>query len=976
MQYWQLPYLGIRKVPQELSQFELQAFFMFTPHEQGVILGRRDRLHKLGLALHLGFLRMAGRSLAAFRIVPPALLSHLGTVLNLDTPDIASLRSLYRREKTLFEHQQLACEILGFARMSEHQRRALVRFLRQESEWEFDRDRLLNRTRQWLYENQLLIEHERSLRSLIDKAIEENETALAAVIQTSLPAPVLKRWAQTLEGRHEGPDHPVQTWLWNSPRRQSVGQLKLQFSKISLLTDLAVPKHPLDALTVQAMRYYAQRLIERPPSAGRRIKEPRRTIEVACFMQVALMNATDTLIAMIRQRIADIWNQAAKSVQSQQAERGQVLVWLAKTVRELAEDATLTESELRQKLLEAVDKASATRPLSKAAMTREKLLENSRSVRALLARLMELPFESASPHPVLQAMNALRHVYQSKVYRLPTGRQLELGRIWRDLLIGEDRNRALQAAELATLLGLRRALKNGSVFIAHSFSYRNRESMLIPRAEWDSKRSTYLSKLKLSNDPKEFIEPIVEAVQARVKTLAEAVEAGKVSVNDGEVHLTALAAEPETRETAEARRVLYRQIPEYQLPEVILEVDSHVRFSWNLLGREPRSFEELLLLYAGLLAQATAHSAADISRMMSGLSPVTIKQSMHWLQEEPRLKEANAAVFDFMHRHPIAEHWGRADLASADMMSLETSRLLWSARVDPRRRTKSMGMYSHVWHRWGILYNQPVILNDRQAGPAIEGVLRQDNVDIAQLAVDTHGYTDFAMLMAKMLRFDLCPRLRDLRSRKLFVTPEIIVPEILLPVTVRNVHLDGLEAMWSEFTRVIASVDIGQMSAVDAMLRFGAAARGDPLYDAGVQGGRLLRTLFLCDWMTIDRFRRELQNVLNRGESVHVLQRTVHTGKVPPHQAKRPEEFRGTSAALTLLCNVVMAWTTQRMQRALDNLDPISSQKVTAEALRHIAPVRLENINFRGEFRFPIERYAVRLLPSQGIHASTTRSAG
>lgn len=71
MQYWQLPYLGIRKVPQELSQFELQAFFMFTPREQEMVLGRRDRLHKLGLALHLGFLRMAGRSLAAFRIVPP-----------------------------------------------------------------------------------------------------------------------------------------------------------------------------------------------------------------------------------------------------------------------------------------------------------------------------------------------------------------------------------------------------------------------------------------------------------------------------------------------------------------------------------------------------------------------------------------------------------------------------------------------------------------------------------------------------------------------------------------------------------------------------------------------------------------------------------------------------------------------------------------------------------------------------------------
>jgi hypothetical protein len=32
-----------------------------------------------------------------------------------------------------------------------------------------------------------------------------------------------------------------------------------------------------------------------------------------------------------------------------------------------------------------------------------------------------------------------------------------------------------------------------------------------------------------------------------------------------------------------------------QLPEVILAVDAQVHFSWIMLGREPRSAEELLL---------------------------------------------------------------------------------------------------------------------------------------------------------------------------------------------------------------------------------------------------------------------------------------------------------------------------------------------------------------------------------------------
>src|SRR3546814_18915822 len=44
------------------------------------------------------------------------------------------------------------------------------------------------------------------------------------------------------------------------------------------------------------------------------------------------------------------------------------------------------------------------------------------------------------------------------------------------------------------------------------------------------------------------------------------------------------------------------RIGEVQLPEVILAVDAQVRFSWIMLGREPRSTEELLMVYAGIMA--------------------------------------------------------------------------------------------------------------------------------------------------------------------------------------------------------------------------------------------------------------------------------------------------------------------------------------------------------------------------------------
>jgi hypothetical protein len=190
---------------------------------------------------------------------------------------------------------------------------------------------------------------------------------------------------------------------------------------------------------------------------------------------------------------------------------------------------------------------------------------------------------------------------------------------------------------------------------------------------------------------------------------------------------------------AKLRIRLDQRIAEVQLPEVILAVDAQVRFSWIMLGREPNSIDELLMAYAGILAHGTSLTAAECARMIPQLSASSIRQAVRWAGDERRLAKACQAVLEFMQWHPIAATWGRADLASSDMMSLETSQRVWQARRDPRRRTPSVGIYTHVRDRWGIFYAQPIVLNERQAGAAIEGVVRRERVEASQLAVDTHG---------------------------------------------------------------------------------------------------------------------------------------------------------------------------------------------------------------------------------------------
>ncbi len=119
---------------------------------------------------------------------------------------------------------------------------------------------------------------------------------------------------------------------------------------------------------------------------------------------------------------------------------------------------------------------------------------------------------------------------------------------------------------------------------------------------------------------------------------------------------------------------------------------------------------------------------------------------MRSLEAHGRLRRANERLVEFQRRHAISELWGKGDKASADMMSLEASRHLYNARVDPRRRTFAVGVYTHVMDAYGIMYDQPIVLNTRQAAAAVQGVEQhnakgEDAIRLSLLAVDTQGYT-------------------------------------------------------------------------------------------------------------------------------------------------------------------------------------------------------------------------------------------
>ena len=401
MQSWHTTYLGLRELPREISTFELQSFFTYSRTERELINARRSNAHKLGLALHIGFLRLSGRLLNSVRIVPTTLWRHLGDEIGITAVELASLRALYVRGRTLFDHQQLACDVLGFHWMTEHQRRALVRTLRDEVARCADRDQLLVFARRWLYQSKILILRDRDIRVLVTAALGQLEEETAKTIAASVLPEQLVRWRDAMAAlRPDG--QTQQSWLWSAPAKHSTKQIGEVFERIELLYALNVHKH-LDVLSGLIVRRYARRLASRPPSVGARIKEPARTVEVACFLRHCLFTSTDQAILMVQRRVADLWRTVAAGV-TETVNWADLYKTLLAELAGLVAQGELQDAELRARIVALLSASQQGKPPSRASVVRERLFDAIRPVRSLLAEITKLPWQANSEHPVTTAL--------------------------------------------------------------------------------------------------------------------------------------------------------------------------------------------------------------------------------------------------------------------------------------------------------------------------------------------------------------------------------------------------------------------------------------------------------------------------------------------------------------------------------------------------------------------------------------------
>ena len=118
-----------------------------------------------------------------------------------------------------------------------------------------------------------------------------------------------------------------------------------------------------------------------------------------------------------------------------------------------------------------------------------------------------------------------------------------------------------------------------------------------------------------------------------------------------------------------------------------------------------------------------------------------------------------------------------------------------------------------------------------------------------------------------------------------------------------------------------------------------------------------MQSLYLCDYFVSEEFRRVINRMLVHGEAVHQLQRAIYLGSFSKPRGQREEELIAMSGSLTLMTNLCLAWTTSKIQSALQS----ASLGSDTAWLKAVSPAHFRNINLKGTFAFSVNQYRDRL---------------
>ncbi len=271
-------------------------------------------------------------------------------------------------------------------------------------------------------------------------------------------------------------------------------------------------------------------------------------------------------------------------------------------------------------------------------------------------------------------------------------------------------------------------------------------------------------------------------------------------------------------------------------------------------------------------------------------------------------------------------------------------------------------IYWHVEKNSTCIYSQLKTCSSSEVAAMINGVLKHcTNMEVQKNYVDSHGQSEVAFAFTHLLGFQLMPRLKRIKVQKLY-RPHAGVADAypnLQPILTRPINWDLIRQQYDQMVKYATALRLGTAETEAILKRFSKNPWTHPTYAALMELGRVIKTIFLCQYLDSEAIRREINEGLNVVERWNGVNEFIFYGKGGEFASNRLESQELSVLSLHLLQICLVYVNSLMIQTVL--VQEHWSKRLTATDLRAITPLLYSHVNPYGLFKLDMKERISRL---------------
>jgi TnpA family transposase len=514
--------------------------------------------------------------------------------------------------------------------------------------------------------------------------------------------------------------------------------------------------------------------------------------------------------------------------------------------------------------------------------------------------------------------------------------------------------------ELCVFAHLAIALKAGDICIVGGEAYSDYRDQLVSWDDYKREIESYCEQVGLSSDPKEF----VSRVKALLESVATATDRAfptneSAKIVNGKPVITKIRRLPDVAVEKSWQAETIARMPLFEILDVLTDTDKWVnwsRFFGPVSGNEPKRQDWRERSLSTAFCYGCDLGPAQTERCLPGFDRKQLAFVNQRHVTEEKLDEAITEIVNAYNRFALPKLWGTGKSASADgtKWDLYEENLLSEYHI---RYGGYGGIgYYHVSDMYIALFSHFIPCGVWEAVYILDGLLKnKSEIQPDTLHADTQGQNAPVFGLAHLLGIELMPRIRNWKDLTLFRPSKAASYEHIDTLFTDTIDWSMIETMLPDMLRVTLSIKAGRIAASTILRKLGTYSRGNRLYLAFRELGRVLRTVFLLRYLSNPRLRRIIHAATNKSEKFHDFLKWVFFGGEKIISENDREAQRKIIKYNQLVANCIVFHNVCTVTQILEQMEK-EGKAINVEALGKMSPYLTQHINRFGKYRINLNR--------------------